>query len=144
MGDAHDIPGSDWVPYRYCNALSIPYTRFRSRLPIGWARYWSSRRSSRRFARSVVICALIKRLGLVINALLWASAHDFFWMELVQQRILSPIFVYTRKSLPSAIAAHTVMDVIAAWDIGLRTVIPHYQVAGHGGSSRSVRKKRGA
>jgi membrane protease YdiL (CAAX protease family) len=44
---------------------------------------------------------------------------------LVQQLILSLTFVYTRKSLPAAIAAHMVMNVIVAWHIGFRTIILH-------------------
>jgi membrane protease YdiL (CAAX protease family) len=80
-------------------------------------------------ARAVMITPLMERLGgpagLVITALLWAWLHDFFWVALAQQVILSLIFVYTRRSLPSAIAAHTVMNVIAAYHIGLHTIIPH-------------------
>ena len=76
------------------------------------------------FARAVMICPLMARLGspagLALTALLWAWPHDFFWLALTQQSILCLIFVYTRKSLPAVIAAHLIMNVIAAWHIGLR------------------------
>ncbi len=78
--------------------------------------------------RAVMICPLMARLGaplgLVVTALLWTWPHDFFWIALAQQITLSLIFVYTRRSLPAVIAAHFVMNVIAAWHIGLRTVMP--------------------
>jgi hypothetical protein len=76
------------------------------------------------FARAVMICPLMARLGspagLAVTALLWAWPHDFFWIALAQQSILCLIFVYTRKSLPAVIAAHFAMNVIATWHIGLR------------------------
>jgi membrane protease YdiL (CAAX protease family) len=79
--------------------------------------------------RAVTICPLMQRLGgpagLLVTALMWTWPHDFFWIALVQQTILSLIFVYTRKSLPATIAAHTVMNVIAVSQVGLRTLIPH-------------------
>jgi hypothetical protein len=76
------------------------------------------------FARAVMICPLMARLGspagLALTALLWAWPHDFFWLALTQQSILCLIFVCTRKSLPAVIAAHLIMNVIAIWHIGLR------------------------
>ena len=75
-------------------------------------------------ARAVMICPLMIRLGapvgLAVTALLWAWPHDFFWLALVQQSVLCLIFVYTRRSLPSVIAAHFTMNVIAVWHIGWR------------------------
>jgi membrane protease YdiL (CAAX protease family) len=68
-------------------------------------------------ARAVMISPLASRLGVfwsvTITSILWAVAHDLFWLALVQQLALSIIFVRTRKSLPAAITAHFVMNVIA-------------------------------
>jgi membrane protease YdiL (CAAX protease family) len=78
--------------------------------------------------RAVMIRPLMERLGgpvgLAVTALLWAWLHDFFWIALAQQTILCLISVYTRRSLPSAIGAHLVMNLIAVWHIGWHTVTP--------------------
>lgn len=80
-------------------------------------------------ARAVMICPLVKHLGaptgIIVTALFWAWLHPFFWTALAQQIILSTIFVYTCKSLFSSIAAHTAMNVIAAWHISFRGVFLH-------------------
>jgi membrane protease YdiL (CAAX protease family) len=68
-------------------------------------------------ARAVMIVPLTERLGplwgTVITSLLWALAHDLFWLALAQQIILCLIFLRTRRSLPVAILAHFLMNLIA-------------------------------
>jgi membrane protease YdiL (CAAX protease family) len=80
-------------------------------------------------ARAVVIRPLTERLGatvgLIITALMWAVMHQYFWVAVCQQLILSLIFVYTRRSLSSCIVAHTAMNIIAAWNISFQTVHLH-------------------
>ncbi len=76
--------------------------------------------------RAVMIVPLMKALGnhagLIITALLWAWLHDFFWIALSQQIMLSLLFVYTHKSLSAAIAGHTAMNAIAMLHISFSTV----------------------
>jgi hypothetical protein len=68
-------------------------------------------------ARAVMMSPLTIRFGtfwsVAITSALWAAAHQSFWIPLVQQTVLSTIFVLTRKSLPSSITAHLVMNLIA-------------------------------
>ena len=73
--------------------------------------------------RAVTICPLMARLGntagLVVTVLLWAWPHSLFWVALVQQSILSFIFVYSRNSLPATIGAHLAMNLIVLQHAGL-------------------------
>jgi hypothetical protein len=67
--------------------------------------------------RAVMIAPLMERWGhvwaIAIAAPLWACIHEHFWIALIQQSALSAIFVFSRKSLPSVIAAHVVMNLAA-------------------------------
>jgi hypothetical protein len=70
--------------------------------------------------RAVMIRPLTHRLGVpfavILTAVYWASLHTFFWTALIQQVILSLIFVYTRRSLSCAIVAHLGANLIAVWN----------------------------
>jgi len=67
--------------------------------------------------RAAMMRPLIARYGdvwaIALTGFLWACIHEHFWIALVQQCALSAVFIYSRKSLPSAIAAHVVMNLAA-------------------------------
>jgi membrane protease YdiL (CAAX protease family) len=80
-------------------------------------------------ARAVMVSPLTIRLGsfwaIAITSALWAAAHNLFWIALVQQTVLTSIFVLTRKSLPSSITAHLVMNLIAVAYPRMHALFPH-------------------
>lgn len=76
--------------------------------------------------RAAMIGPLVENLGIpfgvAITVLSWAILHEFFWIACVQQLLLCILFLWSRRSLPTNIAAHFVMNVIAVWHISLHTI----------------------
>ena len=74
-------------------------------------------------ARAVSIRPLMEKLGpipgILVCSLMWALLHHLFWVALLQQFILTVLFVYSRKSLPSAIAVHFMMNLVAVCQFGV-------------------------
>ena len=80
-------------------------------------------------ARAVMVSPLTIRFGsfwaIAITSVLWAAAHNLFWTALVQQTVLTTIFILTRKSLPSSITAHLVMNLIVVAYPRMHALFPH-------------------
>ena len=66
--------------------------------------------------RSVSMRSLWPRTGVVLatilTTLMWAFFHSYFWIAVVQQLLLTLIFVRTRGSLPATTSAHALMNAI--------------------------------
>jgi membrane protease YdiL (CAAX protease family) len=125
-------PSRAWVGVGIIVLVQLAIDSIHPVAPIGAYRRFSAVLTApfaEESARAVVIRPLMARLGgatgLVITALMWALMHQYFWIAICQQLILSLIFVYTRRSLSSCVVAHTAMNIIAAWNISFQTIHLH-------------------
>jgi membrane protease YdiL (CAAX protease family) len=71
--------------------------------------------------RAVMMLAFTEKLGtifaVVLTASLTAAFHAFFWIALLTQTILCIVFVKSRRSLPTVMASHLAINVIAVLQV---------------------------
>jgi membrane protease YdiL (CAAX protease family) len=80
-------------------------------------------------ARAVSVHTLETRMDrfwvVLFTSFFWALAHEQFWIPMLQQTVLTTIFVKSRKSIPVTITAHFLMNGLAVTYPRLHALFPH-------------------
>lgn len=77
--------------------------------------------------RAVMMLAFTEKFGTVLSigliAFLTATAHAYFWTALFQQVVLCIFFWKSRRSLPTTMASHLAMNLIAVFHIRFQSFL---------------------